>query len=589
MKEFIKMAFATVVGFLISGFCLMILGIMFLAALVASTENTTTTVKDRSVFVLELNGNVAERYQTSPLDKLLGEDFSTYGLDQILSSIRKAKENESIAGIYIEAGNFVCPTASLQEIRRALLDFKESGKFIVAYGGNYTQSTYYLASVADNLAVNPSGSIAWQGLSAQTVFLKGLLEKIGVEMQIFRVGTYKSAVEPFIAHEMSDANRKQTEVFIGSIWNNLVNDISASRHITSEELNALADKNLSFCPAQEYIQTKLADKLMYKDEVLSYLKTLTGRTEKEELPTLRLEDMINVPETASKSNLHKDRIAIYYAFGEIDNRSNTYDEGINSEVVINDLRRLREDDKIKAVVFRVNSPGGSAYGSEQIWREISLLKEVKPVVVSMGDYAASGGYYISCAANYIYAEPTTITGSIGIFGMIPNAQKLLEDKLGLSFDGVKTNKLADLGDFSRPFNQEESALVQQMVNQGYALFTQRCADGRRMPIEKIQEIAEGRVWTGEDAKKLNLVDELGGINQAVEKAASLAELTEYSIQSYPAQEDKWFRLLDLKSDHYIQSQIRSAFGDFYPGVRFMQQIKHADRIQARLPFELSIN
>ena len=463
MKEFIKMAFATVVGFLISGFCLMILGIMFFAALVASTENTTTTVKDRSVFVLELNGNVAERYQTSPLDKLLGEDFSTYGLDQILSSIRKAKENESIAGIYIEAGNFVCPTASLQEIRRALLDFKESGKFIVAYGGNYTQSTYYLASVADNLAVNPSGSIAWQGLSAQTVFLKGLLEKIGVEMQIFRVGTYKSAVEPFIAHEMSDANRKQTEVFIGSIWNNLVNDISASRHITSEELNALADKNLSFCPAQEYIQTKLADKLMYKDEVLSYLKTLTGRTEKEELPTLRLEDMINVPETASKSNLHKDRIAIYYAFGEIDNGSNTYDEGINSEVVINDLRRLREDDKIKAVVFRVNSPGGSAYGSEQIWREISLLKEVKPVVVSMGDYAASGGYYISCAANYIYAEPTTITGSIGIFGMIPNAQKLLEDKLGLSFDGVKTNKLADLGDFSRPFNQIGRASCRERV------------------------------------------------------------------------------------------------------------------------------
>lgn len=589
MREFMKMAFATVVGIFISGFCLTILGFMAIAGLIASAESTTTTVKDRSVFVLELNGSVAERYQPSPLDKLLGEDFSTYGLDQILNSIRKAKENDAIAGIYIEAGQFVCPTASLQEIRRALLDFKESGKFIVAYGGSYTQGTYYLASVADKLMVNPSGNIAWQGLSAQTMFFKGLLEKIGVDMQIFRVGTYKSAVEPFIAHEMSEANRKQTEAFIGSIWNSLVNDISASRQIPADRLNELADQNLSFCPAKEYVEAKLADQLMYKDEVLSLLKTLTGRTEKENLPTLRLEDMINVAETTSISSLRKDHIAVYYAYGEIDNGATTYEEGINSELVINDLRRLREDEKVKAVVFRVNSPGGSAYGSEQIWREISLLKEVKPVVVSMGDYAASGGYYISCAADYIYAEPTTITGSIGIFGMIPNAQKLLEDKLGLNFDGVKTHKLADLGDISRPFNKEEAALVQHMVDEGYALFTQRCADGRQMPIEKLQEIAEGRVWTGEDAQKLKLVDELGGINQAIDKAASLANLTDYATQSYPAQEDKWFRLLDLKSDHYIQGQIRSVLGDFYPGVRFIQQIKEADRIQARLPFELSIH
>lgn len=589
MREFMKMAFATVVGIFISGFCLMLLGFMALAGLIASTESTITTVQDRSVFVLHLNGNVNERYLQNPLDKFLGEEFSTYGLDDILNSIHKAKNNDHIAGIYIEAGNFVCPTASLQEIRRALLEFKESGKFIVAYGGNYTQSTYYLASVADMIAVNPSGNIAWQGLSAQTLFLKGLLDKVGVDMQIFRVGTYKSAVEPFIAEEMSEANRKQTEAFIGSIWNSLVNDISASRQIPADSLNILADKNLSLSPAQEYIQSRLADKLMYKDEVLSYLKTLTARTEEEDLPTLRIEDMINVSETTATVGHNKGHIAVYYAYGEIDNGATTYEEGINSELVINDLRHLREDDNVKAVVFRVNSPGGSAYGSEQIWREISLLKEVKPVVVSMGDYAASGGYYISCAADYVYAEPTTITGSIGIFGMIPNTQKLMEDKLGLHFDGVKTNKLADFGDISRPFNPEEATLVQNMVNEGYALFTKRCAEGRHMPIEKLREIAEGRVWTGKDALKLGLVDELGGIYQALDKAASLAQLTDYTARSYPAQEDKWFRLLDIKADHYIQSQLHSALGDFYPSIRFIRQIGQADRIQARLPFELSIH
>lgn len=589
MREFMKMAFATVVGIFISGFCLMILGFMVLAGLIASTENSVTTVKDQSVFVLELNGSVSERYLQNPLDKLFGEEFSTYGLDDILNSIQKAKHNDKIAGIYIEAGNFVCPTASLQEIRRALLDFKESGKFIVAYGGNYTQGTYYLASVADMVAVNPAGSISWQGLSAQTLFMKGLLEKIGIDMQIFRVGTYKSAVEPFIAEEMSEANRRQTEAFIGSIWTSLVNDVSASRQIPADSLNILADRNMSMSPAKEYIQSKLADRLMYKDEVLSYLKTLTARTEEDDLPTLRIEDMINVTDSPAITHRAQEHIAIYYAYGEIDNGATTYEEGINSELVINDLRRLREDKNVKAVVFRVNSPGGSAYGSEQIWREISLLKAVKPVVVSMGDYAASGGYYISCAADYIYAESTTITGSIGIFGMIPNTQKLMEDKLGLHLDGVKTNKLADLGDISRPFSPEEAALVQNMVNEGYALFTKRCAEGRHMPIEKLYEIAEGRVWTGEDALQLGLVDELGGIYQALDKAASLAQLTNYTTRSYPAQEDKWFRLLELKTDHYIQSQLRSAMGDFYPGVRFIQQIKQADRVQARLPFEMSIH
>ena len=334
-------------------------------------------------------------------------------------------------------------------------------------------------------------------------------------MQIYRVGTYKSAVEPFIATEMSPANREQTLAFTQSIWNEIVNEVSESRNISVEKLNEMADKCMDFQPAEAYVENGLADQLMYKDEVLSYLKKLTNISEKSTLNTLTLDDMKNlaVPSTAKS----RDVIAVYYAFGEIDNAADPYNEGIISEKVTKHLRDLRNDDNVKAVVLRVNSPGGSAYGSEQIWREVSLLKEKKPVVVSMGDYAASGGYYISCAADWIVAQPTTLTGSIGIFGMIPDASELITKKLGVKFDGVKTNKLADMGDMSRPFNAEEGALIQGMVNSGYELFTKRCAEGRNMPIDSLKMIAEGRVWSGEMAKELKLVDELGNLECAIKK------------------------------------------------------------------------
>lgn len=586
MKDFLKYLLATIIGLCVVGAIFVIIGIASLAGMVASS-GTETTVKDNSVFVLNLNGSVEERSQSNPMGQLLGERFTTYGLNDILSSIRKAKENEKIKGICIQAGTFACSNASLKEIRDALLDFKESGKFIVAYGGNYSQSTYYLASVADKVAVNPQGSLAWHGLAAQTMFFKDLLDKVGVEMQIFRVGTYKSAVEPYTSTEMSPANREQTQAFVNSIWGEMVKGISASRGISADSLNALADRNMDFQPAEAYLKAGLADTLVYKDGMLAYLKQLTETDEDETLNSLYLEDMVNV-----KRNVPKDKsgniLAVYYAAGEIVDGALTADEGINSEQMINDLRRLREDENVKAVVLRVNSPGGSAYGSEQIWREVTLLKEAKPVIVSMGDYAASGGYYISCAADWIVAQPTTLTGSIGIFGMIPNAEKLLNDKLGIHFDVVKTNPLADLGDISRPFTEEEKALVQGMVNKGYALFTQRCADGRKMEVEDIKKIAEGRVWTGEMAKELKLVDELGGIDRAIAIAAERAEITEYTVLSYPKQDEFFTSLLKTGTDHYLSMGLKKQLGEWYEPLQFVKNLKDADRIQARMPFMLKL-
>ena len=594
MKEFLKMTTASIIGMLIAGGILFFLSIGALAGMAGammSTE-TETIVKDNSVFVLDLKGNIVERYEDNPFDQFFSEEITTRGLDDIISSIKKAKENPKIKGILLNAEIVSCATASLQEIRNALVDFKSSGKFLVAYAGSYTQGAYYVSTAADKLFINPSGSISWHGLSAQTMFLKDLLQKVGVKMQIFRVGTYKSAVEPFIATEMSQANKEQTQAYIESLWNEIVKEVSESRNIPTDKLNELADTNMDFQPAETYIESGLADELMYKDQVLAYIKTLTNTSENSTLATLTLDDMKNVKDLASTVNVSSDKIAVYYAYGEIDNPTDPYNEGILSEKVTKHLRDLRNDDKIKAVVFRVNSPGGSAYGSEQIWREIMLLREKKPVVVSMGDYAASGGYYISCAANWIVAEPTTLTGSIGIFGMIPDASELITQKLGVKFDGVKTNRLSDMGDMSRPFNAEEGALIQNMVNNGYELFTKRCAEGRNMPIDELKKIAEGRVWSGSMAKDLKLVDQLGGLNEAIEKAAELSGLSatgNYKIASYPKKVDVFTAIIsNAKPERYFNSKIKESFGPFYQGFNMINNIDKIDRMQARMPFEISI-
>ena len=583
MKQFFKFMLASVIGVIAASFIFFLVGIM---TLVSMTAQQPTTVKEKSVYVLNLSGIVEERHAQAPFEQLWSDQMPTYGLDDLLASIEKAKENKNIEGIYLEAGAFGCSPASMQEIHDALLRFKESGKFIVAYGGTYTQGAYYIASVADKLIVNPSGSLGWHGLSTQLIFYKDLMKKIGVDMQIFRVGTYKSAVEPYIGTEMSAANREQTSVYLQSIWNRLVADVAASRHITAEQLNELADENMDFQKAEMYVQYGLADTLMYKDQVNDYLKSLVGAGEKEKLHTLTTADMINLPAAAPKKS--KNIIAMYYAYGEIDGAESVTGSGIVSGKVINDLRKLRENDKVKAVVLRVNSPGGSAYGSEQIWREVSLLKEKKPVVVSMGDYAASGGYYISCAADIIVAEPTTLTGSIGIFGMVPDASELMTKKLGLHFDGVKTNELADMNSAMRPLNNEEKQIMQNMVNNGYELFVRRCADGRKMDVNEIKRIAEGRVWTGEMAQKLNLVDELGDIERAISLAAEAAGAPDdYRIERYPEKVD-FLTSLMATPESYIKSCLQERFGVYYKGLNLLKDTRNIDRLQARMPFDLTI-
>ena len=585
MKDFIKFTFASVLGVVLAGIIFTILGIVTMVGMVASSD-TETIVKENSIFVLDLEGTLSERVQDNPFQSLMGEEYQAYGLDDILASIQKAKDNENIKGIYLQTAFLNTSFASLEEIRHALNDFKESGKFVVAYADQYTEDMYYLASVADKVIVNPQGSISWHGLASQTIFFKDLLKKVGIEMQIFKVGTYKSAVEPFIATEMSDANREQVSAFLASIWGRLLEDVSASRNIPVETLNQYADQIMDLQPAETYIECGLADTLLYKDGVLDYLKQLSGRESDESLRTLSLADMKNV-----KRNTPLDKsgniIAVYYAFGSIDDTTSA-EEGINSEKVIKDLRKLREDETIKAVVLRVNSPGGSAFGSEQIWREVVLLKEKKPVIVSMGDYAASGGYYISCAADYIVADPTTLTGSIGIFGMFPNMEGLLTDKLGLHFDMVKTNKFADMGVMNRPFNADERAAMQNYINNGYKLFVKRCADGRGMSVEAIEKIAEGRVWTGATAKELGLVDELGGLNKAIEIAAQKAEVEAYSLINYPSMDGFFSTLMNTGKDNYIDGKLMEALGESYSSLKFIQNAKDMDHIQARMPFDLRI-
>ena len=591
MKDFLKFTLATVTGIILSSIVLFIIGMVTLFGIV-STADTETIVKKNSVMMLDLNGVLVERTQESPLgilSQLFSDDSNTYGLDDILSSIKKAKENENIKGIYLQASMLGTSYASLQEIRNALLDFKESGKFIIAYGDSYTQGLYYLSSVADKVLLNPKGMIEWKGIASAPLFYKDLLQKIGVEMQIFKVGTYKSAVEPFISTEMSPANREQVTAFINSIWGQVTEGVSASRSLPVDSLNALADRMLMFYPAEESVQCGLADTLIYRNDVRNYLKQWVDLKEDDRLPVLGLSDMINV-----KKNMPKDKsgniVAVYYASGEITDYSgsSTSEEGIVGTKVIRDLRKLKDDEDVKAVVLRVNSPGGSAFASEQIWHAVKELKTEKPVIVSMGDYAASGGYYISCVADTIVAEPTTLTGSIGIFGMVPNVKELSE-KIGLTYDVVKTNKFSDWISIMRPFNQDEKTLMQMMITQGYDTFVNRCAEGRHMSKEAIEKIAEGRVWTGEAAKELGLVDVLGGIDTALEIAVRKAGIEGYTVVFYPAKQDLLSSLLNTKPTNYVESQIlKSKLGEYYQQFGMLKNLKERSMIQARIPFELNI-
>ena len=584
MKDFIKYTMATVVGLVLVSIIMGILTFVSMAGMIAS-EGMSSPIEKKSVLRITLKGSITERAgEENPLSKLGGETTQQIALDQALQALEKAAKNDKIEGIYMEGGILSAYPAEVQELRQALLKFKKSGKWIIAYADTYSRSAYYLCSVADKVYLNPIGMLDWSGLSSNPMFFTGLMKKLGIKMQVFKVGTYKSAVEPYIAEQMSDANREQVSSYQQSIWNNMLKDVAKSRKTTTEVLNSLADSLTILSGPEASVKGGLVDKLCYQDEVKKILKNKAKMEEDESLRFVSISDVALSEELNDKVD---DEIAVYYAYGEIKEDITggfAQESAITSKQMTKDLQELREDDDVKAVVLRVNSPGGSAYASEQIWREVQLLSKEKPVIVSMGALAASGGYYISCGANKIFAEPTTLTGSIGIFGMIPDATELLTDKLGLSFDVVKTNAHSDFGAMGRPLNESECRLMQAYINQGYELFTGRVAQGRNISQDSVKAVAEGRVWTGEQAMKIGLVDKLGNLNDAIAAAAKAAKIEKYSVGRYPEPAPWFASLLQEKKADYMDSQMRSALGEFYPAFSLIRDLKNQDAIQARMTF-----
>lgn len=589
MKDFFKYMSATVVGLIVFTLLTGVIGAMCIVGMIAS-GSSAKDVSDNSVMVLNMSGMLDERSESSFMDELNGGTVGTIGLDDVLEAIGKAKDNDKIKGIYIEAGMLSADSyASLATIRNALLDFKKSGKWIVAYGDVYTQGTYYVASVADKVFLNPSGQIDWHGISSQPVFLKDLMAKFGVKMQLAKVGTYKSAPEMYTADKMSDANREQVTAYVNGIWQNVCKAVSESRKISVEQLNAYADNFITLNDPKDFVKYKFVDKLIYTDQIDAEINKLLKQDADDNINTVSLAEMKVVKSKEEKG----EEIAVYYAYGNIvDNATGgmlSNEHNIVSKTVCDDLKALMDDDDVKAVVLRINSGGGSAYASEQIWHYVEMLKKEKPVVVSMGGMAASGGYYISSGANWIVAEPTTLTGSIGIFGMFPDFSGLLTEKLGVKFDEVKTNKHSAFGTPARPFNEEEMRYLSNYIDRGYALFRSRVAQGRKMKVEQVEKIAQGRVWLGQDALKVKLVDELGGLDKAVAKAAQLAKLKEYHTAAYPGKTSWVDQLLNnLSGESYINTQARQALGEYYEPFMLMKDINNQSAIQARIPFKLNI-
>ena len=598
MKQFFKMTLATICGIAIF---LVVTGIFFTISLVGmiASDTASTKVKDNSVFVIKLNGTIDERAEEdSPFNALLGEaDMSAMGLDDLISCIRKAKDNDDIKGIYLEGGavSFDSP-ATAQQLRDALVDFKKSGKWIVAYADTYAQSSYYVASAADNIYLNTTGMLELKGMGGKGEYYKGLYDKLGIEYQAVRVGKYKSAVERHTLTSMSEKDREQRMAYTQGIWDYWLKEIGESRKTTAESINNwLNDSIPAFADPKDYVAAKLIDKLLYPEELKAEIKSRLKLDKDDEIPQLTLSDMLNVK---SKEKNDGDEIAVYYAYGEIiDSPVTGFALGGEHNIVgnetVEDLNKLADDDDVKAIVLRVNSPGGSAVASEQIWHAIKQLKTKKPIVVSMGGLAASGGYMISAAADYIIAEPTTITGSIGIFGLVPNFKGLITDKLGVTFDGVKTNKFTHFEEDLVLTKGEENAEVikymQSYVDRGYVSFLDIVADGRKMKREEVDSIAQGRVWLASDALKIKLVDKLGSLDDAVKKAAELAKVDEYHTKAYPAP-GSWMDQFFPQEDKgtYLDGELRLLLGDLYEPVMEMRRNQERNRLQARLPFSTRI-
>lgn len=590
MKDFFKYTAATVAGIIIFTIVCVALSVMSIVGMVASAS-ATQSVEKNSVLVLKLNGSIDEQGTDNTIGKLTGNYIPSTGLNDILSAIKKAKEEENIKGIYIDAGVLSTDYATLQEIRSALEDFRKSGKKIIAYADTYSQGSYYLASVADKIYLNPIGMVDWHGIGAQPVFYKDMLAKFGVKFQVVKVGTFKSATETYTEEHMSDANRLQTKMFLDGTWKQVCNAVSKSRGISVDSLNRYADELLMFQSAESLLKRKVVDGLAYASDMKDIAKAQFGIGKDDDLNRLFVSDMTNVKEKQTSG----EEIAIYYAYGDIVQSEKVSLLGGGSHCIVgstvcNDLKDLMDDDDVKAVVIRVNSGGGDAFASEQIWHQVMELKKKKPVVVSMGGYAASGAYYMSAPASWIVAQPTTLTGSIGIFAVFPDMSGLVTQKLGVKFDEVKTNRNSTFGNLmARPFNEEETAVMQQYVNRGYQLFRKRVADGRRLPVESVEKIAQGRVWLGADAIGLKLVDQLGGLNDAVAKAAKLAKLGEYYTVDYPAPSSWIDQLLAGASDAgSVDARLRLTLGDLYEPVSLMRNLDKHEALQARIPFAINM-
>lgn len=587
MKQFLKFTFASAVGLVLGIFLLIFI---FGAIAAGSSQPTEVKLKNPHVLKLELNGLIQDRVEKTPFDvygELFGNNVSAIGLNDLLANIKKAKEDENIKGIYIEMGYLSAGFATIEEIRNALIDFKTSEKFISTYSEIYTQKAYYLASVADNICIYPEGAIELKGLNSTVTFYTDALKKIGIEPQIIRHGKFKSAVEPFMLTEMSDANREQVETFMGSLWDQFLVNVAADRNISKRKLNDIVD-NFEIRTPNDAVELGLVDSLFYRDQLQEHLSQLMGKDSYKDIDFISLKKYNRVKIESARDKFKKEKIAVIYAQGEI--RSGEGSETvIGSERISKAIRKARKDDKVKAIVLRVNSPGGSALASDVIWREMTLAKAEKPVVVSMGDVAASGGYYIACDADKIYASPNTITGSIGVFGILMSFEELYTEKLGLTFDQVKTNKFADLGSTTRPLTKEEYDIIQQGVVDIYHTFTSKVSDGRNMSQEAVDVIGQGRVWSGTNAMDINLIDEYGGLEEAIKGAAQLAELDDYRVYELPEQKDPFQELLKELEDDLQTKWMKHQLGNEYKHFKTIQDLQYLKGAQARMPYQFVID
>lgn len=588
MKEFLKYTLASILGVMIAGLVLFFIFIGIIGAMISASDQPVS-VSANSMLMLKFDYEIVDRAHNNPLDGLaigLFEGNRAVGLNEILACIKKAKTDDNIKGIYLNPKDIYAGMATVEEIRAALKDFKTSGKFVYAYGEYLTQKAYYLVSVADSVMMNPQGSVDFRGLGGERSFYKKGLEKLGVEIQIVRHGKFKAAVEPFLLDKMSDENRIQTQTYLKTIWNEMLSDISESRKLSKEELNQVADSVASFRKADFAMEKKLVDRLKYKDQVIDDLKKLTGTSEKNDINAIEIQKYTKVPEHREQKGLARQKIAVIYASGSID--ADLSGGGVDSEVLSRSIREARRDSSVKAIVLRINSPGGSAYGSDVIWREVKLAADIKPVVASMGDVAASGGYYIACAADSILADRSTITGSIGIFGMIPNLQNLMSDKLGITQDVVTTNAHSDMISVTRPMSAFERDLMQETIEDGYDTFVGRVADGRQMDKTAVDQIGQGRVWAAPNAKDIKLIDAYGGLTDAIEMARRMAHLDNYRLLNLPKQKDPWQELMKGFSESAKASLLKNEMGENYKYYQQLRNLISQKGVMARMEYDIDI-